>query len=214
MCSPSFTVSLKGGMDIESVSDEDKVTVPVNVFQGLNAYQASEALSSLGLEGKLNSKLSIVFVRLWDMFISTGMLSCEINPWRVTKGGKIYACDFKATFDDSNFKMRDLGIEWPEYPTTETSFETEMNEWNAASHQGQAHVSALGGKRVLPILFGGGASTIIVEMSLSSSKLTSSGAIRSHESTSRPASSRRSPSCCCPMTIPRAARPAPGIPTP
>lgn len=163
MCSPSFTVSLKGGMDIESVSSEDKVTVPVNVFQGLNAYQASEALSALGLEGKLNSKLSIVFVNLWDMFISTGMLSCEINPWRVTKDGGIYACDFKATFDDSNFKMRDLGIEWPEYPTTETLFETEMNEWNAASHQGQAHVSALGGKRVLPILFGGGASTIIVE---------------------------------------------------
>ena len=48
---PSLTVSLKGGVDIESVAEEDKVTVPVNVFQGLNAYQASEALSRLGLKG-------------------------------------------------------------------------------------------------------------------------------------------------------------------
>jgi succinyl-CoA synthetase beta subunit len=161
--SPAFTVSLKGGMDVESIAEEDKVTVPVNVFQGLNAYQASEALSKLGLEGKLNSRLSIHFVNLWDMFISTGMLSCEVNPWRVTKAGKIHACDFKATFDENNFKTRDLGLEWPEYPTTESPFEAEMNEWDAQSHQGQAHVSALGGKGVLPILFGGGASTIIVE---------------------------------------------------
>lgn len=33
----------------------------------------------------------------------------------------------------------------------------------AASYQGQLHVSELGGQEVLPILFGGGASTIIIE---------------------------------------------------
>jgi len=160
---PSFTVSLKGGMDIESVPEEEKVTVPVNVFQGLNAYQASEALTRLGLDGRLNSRLSLCFVNLWDMFISCGMQTCEVNPWRVTRKGQVWACDFKATFDQSNFKTRDLGIDWPEYPTTETPFEVEMAAWDAASHQGQAHVSALGGKRILPLLFGGGASTIAVE---------------------------------------------------
>ena len=107
---PRFTVSLRGGMDVEAISEEDKVTVPLNVFQGLNAYQASEALTKLGVKGKLNSRLSIVFVNLWDMFISTGMLSCEVNPWRVTKDGRIWACDFKATFDENNFKSRDLGL--------------------------------------------------------------------------------------------------------
>lgn len=161
--SPAFTVSLKGGMDVESIDEKDKVTVPLNVFQGLNAYQVSDALNSLGLKDKLNSRLSIVFVNLWDMFISTGMLSCEVNPWRVTKDGRIYACDFKATFDENNFKTKDLGLQWPEYPTTETEFEAEMNAWAASSHQGQAHVSSLGGKKILPMLFGGGASTIVTE---------------------------------------------------
>jgi len=161
--SPAFTVSLKGGMDVESIAAKDKVTVPLNVFQGLNAYQASEALNALGLTGKLNSRLSIAFVNLWDMFISTGMMSCEINPWRATKDGQVFACDFKATFDENNFKTKDLGLQWPEYPTTETEFEAEMNAWAASSHQGQAHVSALGGKKILPLLFGGGASTIIIE---------------------------------------------------
>ncbi len=111
--SPAFTVSLRGGMEVEAISEAEKVTVPLNVFQGLNAYQASEALAKLGLKGKLNSRLSIVFVNLWDMFISTGMLSCEVNPWRVTKDGRIWACDFKSTFDANNFKARDLRLEWP-----------------------------------------------------------------------------------------------------
>jgi len=160
---PCFTVSLKGGMEVESVPDADRATIPVDVFKGLNAYQASEALSRLGLQGKLNSSLAVCFVNQWDMFISTGMQSCEINPWRVTRDGGIYACDFKATFDENNFKFKDIGFKLPEYPTTEQAFDEEMRAWSAASHQGQAHVSSLEGKKILPILFGGGASTIIIE---------------------------------------------------
>jgi succinyl-CoA synthetase beta subunit len=160
---PSFTVSLRGGMDIESVPDSDKVTLPVDVFRGLNAYQASEALSKLGLQGKLNSALARCFVNQWDMFISTGMQTCEINPWRVSKNDKLYACDFKAMFDENNFKFRDIGFDLPEYPSAEDAFDEEMRAWSASSHQGQAHVSGLGGRKILPILFGGGASTIIIE---------------------------------------------------
>ncbi len=160
---PSLTVSLKGGVDIESVPESEKVTLPVQVFRGLNAYQASEALSKLGMDGQLNARLARHLVSQWDMFISTGMLSCEINPWRVAYDGDIYACDFKATFDPNNRKSHDLGIQWPEYPTNETPFEEEMRTQAASSYRGQAHVSNLGGKKILPILFGGGAGTIIVE---------------------------------------------------
>jgi len=161
---PSLTVSIHGGVDIESVDDADKVTVPLNVFRGLNAYQASEALTQAGLpEGKLSSKLALCLVKQWDMFSATGMQSCEINPWRVTKAGAVHACDFKATFDENNIKFKDLGIELPEYPTNVGAFEEEMNAWSAASHQGQAHVADLGGKLILPMLFGGGASTIVIE---------------------------------------------------
>ena len=160
---PSLTISLEGGVDVESVSESDKMTIPVPIFQGLNAYQASEALTNLGLEGQLNARLARYLVNQWDMFISTGMLSCEINPWRVTGAGGVYACDFKATFDQNNRSYRDLGVEWPEYPTNETPFEEEMGAWAASSYRGQAHVSDLGGSKILPLLFGGGASTIVVE---------------------------------------------------
>ena len=163
MLGPSLTISLEGGVDIESVAEADKETIPVQIFRGLNAYQASDALTQLGVEGQLNAKLARCLVNQWDMFISTGMLSCEVNPWRVTRSGDVYACDFKATFDGNNRKSREMGIQWPEYPTDESPFEEEMRAWAASSYRGQAHVSDLGGKKILPILFGGGASTIIVD---------------------------------------------------
>lgn len=97
------------------------------------------------------------------MFVSTGMRMCEVNPWRITPAGMPYACDFKAIFDEVNFKFKNLGFEIPEYPALVTPFEEEMAAWSASSHQGQAHVAELGGDVILPILFGGGASTIITE---------------------------------------------------
>jgi len=160
---PALTMSMKGGVDIESVPDNDKITIPVDVFKGLDAYQVSDVLTELKCPNKLISLLSRTFVDFWDMFISTGMRMCEVNPWHITSDGKPYACDFKAVFDDANFKLKNPDLSFPEYPGNASEFEEEMNAWNAASHQGQAHVSELGGNLVLPILFGGGASTIIAE---------------------------------------------------
>ena len=160
---PSMTVSLQGGMDIEQVPDDQKLTFPIDVYKGLGAYQASEILIKLGLKNSLVSALSRSLVDLWDLFNSTGMRMCEVNPWRITAQGKPYACDFKAIFDEANYKFKNLGFTLPEYPANMTLFEEEMASLSASSYQGQAHVCELGGKKILPMLFGGGASTIITE---------------------------------------------------
>ena len=160
---PSLTLSAKGGVDIESVENKDKRTRPVDVFKGLNAYQASQLLESVGCPKAVISAMSRAIVSLWDMFISTGMRMCEVNPWRVGPGNVPYPCDFKAVFDEQNYKFKEAAIQPPEYPESATEFEEEMAAWDASSYRGQAHVSELGGDLVLPILFGGGASTIIAE---------------------------------------------------
>ena len=74
-------------MDIEEVPDEDKLTLPVDIYQGLDAYQAGDMLARLGCPQKLISALSRSMVSFWDLFISTGMQTAEINPWRVTPAG-------------------------------------------------------------------------------------------------------------------------------
>jgi len=160
---PSLTLSLKGGEDIEEVGPEHKKTVPVDVFKGLDAYEAANALTSLDCPADLISIMSQKLVSLWDMFISTGLRMCEVNPWRIDPSGKPFACDFKGIFDEANFKLKNPDLDFPEYPENVTEFEEDMNEWSASSHRGQAHVSDLGGNLILPILFGGGASTIIAE---------------------------------------------------
>jgi succinyl-CoA synthetase beta subunit len=160
---PALTVSLTGGVDIEHVDETKKATLPVDVYKGLDAYQAGELLHGLGCANGIVSPLARALVDLWDMFISTGMRLAEVNPWRITPGGTPVACDFKGIFDEANFKFKNLGFELPEYPANVTPFEEDMAAWSAASHQGQAHVAELDGKTILPILFGGGASTIIIE---------------------------------------------------
>lgn len=160
---PSLTVSLNGGMDIEEVGDDKKVTIPIDVFKGLNAYEAGDVLTQLGCPKNLISTLSKVLIGFWDLFITTGMQQAEINPWRITPDGRVFACDFKAVIDDSNYKSNIPGVEFPEYPENKSDFEEEMHKWDISSHQGQAHVSDLRGTKILPLLFGGGASTIIIE---------------------------------------------------
>lgn len=161
--SPALTVSLTGGVEVESIADDKKVTVPVDVYKGVGAYQASDILTQLNCPPAYVSTISRMLVDFWDMFSSTGMQMCEVNPCRITPEGKPYICDFKAVFDDANFKYKNLGVTLYEYPAHQTFFEEEMSSWSASSHRGQAHVADLGGKSILPILFGGGASTIIVE---------------------------------------------------
>ncbi|MCK4400701.1 hypothetical protein KAW08_00175 [bacterium] len=160
---PSITVSLSGGVDVESIPQKDIITIPVDIYRGLDAYQASGILEKLKYPSKYISQFARALVSYWDMFISTGMKLCEINPWIITPQGKPVACDFKAVFDEANFKFQNLKLDIPEYPEDISEFEEEMNEWQASSHQGQAHVSDIGGSAILPILFGGGASTIITE---------------------------------------------------
>ncbi len=160
---PSMTLSLQGGVNIEEVAEDQKITFPIDIYKGLGAYQVSEMLEKLKCPKKVISLLSRSLVDLWDTFSSTGMRMCEVNPWRITQSGEPYVCDFKAVFDQGNFRFKNIGFKLPEYPANETIFEEEMNAWNASSYRGQAHASELGGKGILPILFGGGASTIITE---------------------------------------------------
>jgi citryl-CoA synthetase large subunit len=160
---PAITLSLHGGVDVESIPAAEKRTFPVDVYQGLDAYQAGEILETLGCPKPVISPLARAVVNLWDMFITSGMKMCEVNPWRITPDYRPLACDFKGVFDEANFKSRNLELELPEYPENACEFQEEMDRWSAASYQGQAHVSDLGGAGVLPMLFGGGASTIIVE---------------------------------------------------
>jgi succinyl-CoA synthetase beta subunit len=123
---PAMTISFHGGIDVEDIEDDKKAIFPIDIYKGLGAYQASEVLYKLDCPQEFVSPFSRVLVDLWDMFISTGMRMCEVNPWRITPKGQLYACDFKAVFDESNFKFKNLGFDLPEYPANQTPEEEHL----------------------------------------------------------------------------------------
>ena len=132
---PVMTVSLHGGVDIESVPAEQKRTIAIDVFKGLNAYQAQQALQELHCPPDLISPLARALVSLWDLFIASGMTLAEVNPWRVTPEGRIYACDFKGALDEANYHFSDVAEAVPEYPASRTEFEEAMANVRVARTQ-------------------------------------------------------------------------------
>jgi len=44
---PAITISLAGGMDIEDVTDDKKITSAIDIYKWLDAYQASDILERL-----------------------------------------------------------------------------------------------------------------------------------------------------------------------
>jgi succinyl-CoA synthetase beta subunit len=44
---PAMTVSFQGGINVDDIEDDEKITFPVDVYRGLNAYQASQDISGL-----------------------------------------------------------------------------------------------------------------------------------------------------------------------
>ena len=96
--------STEGGMDIEEVaanSPEKIFTEVVDPLVGLTPFQCRKIAFSLGLNGKLTAKASLVLQGLYATFIDCDCSMLEINPLVVTAEGELLALDAKFNFDDN-----------------------------------------------------------------------------------------------------------------
>ena len=110
------------------------------------------------------SPLARALVNLWDMFITSGMKMCEVNPWRITPDNRPAGLRLQGRLRRGQLQAPQPGARVA--GVSGERLASSRRKWTAGTrsrYQGQAHVSDLGGSGVLPILFGGGASTIIVE---------------------------------------------------
>lgn len=107
-----FMASQSGGMEIEEVAHEN----PDAIFKeyidpaiGLAPYQARKLAFKLGLEpAQINDAVKLM-TGLYNAFMDTDATLMEINPFIVTKDGKLAALDCKINFDDNAmFRHKDL----------------------------------------------------------------------------------------------------------
>ncbi len=102
---PLFMFTTEGGVDIEEIAatkPDALVRLHVDPFEGFQPYQARRLVYGAGVTDPSEQKQIVAIVgRLYDAFVGTDAMLCEINPLIVTPEGQVKALDSKFTVDDN-----------------------------------------------------------------------------------------------------------------
>jgi succinyl-CoA synthetase beta subunit len=100
----AFMASKFGGMDIESVAHRDPDAIIKEYIEpglGLQAFQARRLGFALGLKPSQISQAVKFMTSLSRGAADRDASLVEINPFAITRDGKMYAADAKITYDDN-----------------------------------------------------------------------------------------------------------------
>ena len=120
---PVFMASAAGGMDIEEVAEKTPDLIlkePIDPAVGFRSYQARKLAFGLGLPPALVNQAAKFMQALYNAYEQMDASLLEINPFLLTKDGRLIALDAKVNFDDNalyrhpDFRnLRDLNEEEP-----------------------------------------------------------------------------------------------------
>jgi len=99
-------VSSRGGVDIETVAEEDPAAIArlhVDPLDGLTTADARLLVEQAGLDLRAADQLAEVLVGLWKVYSEADAELVEVNPIVVTSDGGVLALDAKVTLDESAF---------------------------------------------------------------------------------------------------------------
>ncbi len=102
--SPVFMASTEGGVEIEVVAAERPERIlkeTIDPAVGFQPFQARKLAFGLGLDGAQVNDAVKFFANLYRAFEATDASLAEINPFVVTKDGRLLALDAKMNFDDN-----------------------------------------------------------------------------------------------------------------
>jgi len=102
---PLFMLTTEGGVDIEEVAatkPDALARLHVNPLEGYQPYQGRRLIYQAGIEDPSEQKQMLAIVgKLYECFVSSDAMLCEINPLIVTPAGEVRALDSKFTVDDN-----------------------------------------------------------------------------------------------------------------
>ncbi|WP_435154401.1 ADP-forming succinate--CoA ligase subunit beta [Haladaptatus sp. DFWS20] len=109
---PVAMVSTKGGVDIETVAEEDPdaiARVHIDPAFGMHPYQARKAVYDAGVDRDLAMDVASVLTTLYDLWANKDASDAEINPLMVTSDDEVVAADAVLNIDgDALFRHPDL----------------------------------------------------------------------------------------------------------
>src|SRR3984885_7752752 len=101
---PVFMASAAGGMEIEEVAAKTPELILKETLEpglGLSPYQARKLAFGIGIPAASVSGAAAAMAALAKAYVAMDMSLAEINPFMLTKDGKVYALDAKVNFDDN-----------------------------------------------------------------------------------------------------------------
>ena len=120
---PVFMASAAGGMEIEEVAAKTPELILKEAFDpgiGLQPFQARKLAFGIGVPAASVNAAAAAMGALAKAYVAKDCSLAEINPFILTKDGKVYALDAKINFDDSALyrhkelvDLRDLNEEDP-----------------------------------------------------------------------------------------------------
>jgi succinyl-CoA synthetase beta subunit len=120
---PVFMASAAGGVEIEEVAAKTPELILKETLQpglGLAPYQARKLAFGIGIPAASANAAAAAMVALAKAYLAMDASLAEINPFILTKDGKVYALDAKVNFDDNALyrhkellDLRDLNEEDP-----------------------------------------------------------------------------------------------------
>src|SRR5580698_438041 len=109
---PVFMASAAGGMEIEEVAAKTPELILKEALDpglGLQPYQARKLAFGIGVPAASVNAAAAAMTALAKACLVTDASLAEINPFILTKEGKVYALDAKITFDDNAlYRHKDL----------------------------------------------------------------------------------------------------------
>ena len=110
---PLFMFTTQSGMDIEEVaatSPDALVRLHVDPLEACHPWHARRLVYDGGVEDPGEQKqIAAIVTKLYEAFVATEAMLCEINPLIVTPDGEVRALDSKFTVDDNSlFRHPDI----------------------------------------------------------------------------------------------------------
>jgi succinyl-CoA synthetase beta subunit len=123
---PLFMLTTEGGVEIEEVAETNPDAISrlhIDPLEGFQPWQARRLIYGAGIEdpGEQKQILSIIG-RLYEAFVDSDAMLCEINPLIVTPDGEVRALDSKFTVDDNAlYRHEDIAamLDLDAYPAQE-----------------------------------------------------------------------------------------------
>jgi succinyl-CoA synthetase beta subunit len=125
-----FMASKEGGVEIEEVAKENPEAIlkfPIDPDLGMTPFMARKIAFALFSDFSLVKQATVLFQKLYRIFLDTDASLVEINPLVLTDEGNLLALDGKMTFDD-NALFRQKDIEALNEPTEDELKELDAKE--------------------------------------------------------------------------------------